>query len=101
MLMALANQGLALLAVVDITGERQCIAAQRADFLGHRLDIIQRTRGAYHIGAGFGVGQGNGAADAAATAGDDGDAAVDTESLQDAHGGFSSQVSGSQGSGWG
>ncbi len=88
--MALAHQRLALLGVVDIAGEGQAVAAQRTHFLGHRLDIVQRTGSAHHIGTGFGIGQGNGTADAPAAAGDDCHAAIEAESLQDAHDGLSS-----------
>ncbi|MNI49083.1 hypothetical protein D3C73_1036800 [compost metagenome] len=83
---AVAHQCLALPGIVDVTGDGQRAPAQAANLLGHGLYLVQRTRRAHHIGAGFGIRQGNRPTDTPAAAGDDGDAAVHLETLQNTHG---------------
>ncbi|MNY51685.1 hypothetical protein D3C86_1872990 [compost metagenome] len=83
---ALAHQCLALPGIVDVTGDGQGASAEGANLLGHGLYFIQRTCRAHDIGAGFGIRQGNRPTNAAAATGDDGDAAVHLETLQNTHG---------------
>ncbi|MNT43255.1 hypothetical protein D3C72_1797160 [compost metagenome] len=86
LLNALTHQCLALPGIVDVTGDGQGAPAQAANLLGHGLYLVQRRRRAHHIGAGFGIRQGNRPPDTPAAAGDDGDAAVHLETLQNTHG---------------
>ncbi|MNI47659.1 hypothetical protein D3C73_1021900 [compost metagenome] len=86
LLNALTHQRLALSGIVDVTGDGQGAPAQAAHFLGHCLYFVQRTCRTHHIGTGFGICQGNRPTNAAAGAGDNGDAAVQLETLQNTHG---------------
>jgi hypothetical protein len=83
---ALANQYPALFGIVDVAGDGQGAPTKAAHLLGHRLHLVQRACRAHHIGARFGIRQGNRSTNATAAAGDDGDAAVQVETLQNTHG---------------
>ncbi|MNJ59799.1 hypothetical protein D3C77_554990 [compost metagenome] len=87
--LALTHQGQTLLAVVDVASNGQGAAAKAAHLVGNPLDVLGASRTADHIGAGFGIRQGNGATDTATTAGDNGNTAGQLKALQDTHGLFS------------
>ncbi|MDT4878472.1 hypothetical protein FQZ97_1140710 [compost metagenome] len=82
-----ADQGLALFADGHVAAQGQGAPTETADLLGHCFDIREGAGGADHVGAGLCIGEGNGAANAAAATGNDGHTAGQVEALQNAHGG--------------
>ncbi|MNF82697.1 hypothetical protein D3C84_650080 [compost metagenome] len=85
LLNALTHQCLALPGIVDVTSDGQGASAQASNLFGHCFYLVHRTRRAHNVGAGFGIRQGNRPTNTPAAAGDDGDAAVHVETLQNTH----------------
>ena len=71
--------------VRDVAGDGEAAAALVAHEAGGLVDLALRARGGDDVGAGVGERDGHRAAEAAAGAGDDGDAAVEAELIENAH----------------
>ena len=70
----------------DVTGHGQGTPSAFPDFLRHGLDLLRGTRGAHHIGAELGEGQGGALANTAAGSGYDRHFSIETKSIENHEG---------------
>ncbi|CAB4641480.1 unannotated protein [freshwater metagenome] len=72
--------------LVDIAGKDECTPTETADSGGDLFELVSTACSDGNVGAGFGEGEGRCSADATSGTSDDGDLAINAETIKETHG---------------